>query len=53
MSPQEVIEKNGVFAVVKGEYEKGVLRAVEKGGVIEAELMAEATLMTDDGALLL
>ena len=41
VSPQEVIEKNGVFAVVKGEYEKGVLRAVEKGGVIEAELLSQ------------
>jgi radical SAM superfamily enzyme YgiQ (UPF0313 family) len=41
VSPQEIIEKNGVFAVVKGEYEKGVLRAVEKGGVIEAELLSQ------------
>jgi radical SAM superfamily enzyme YgiQ (UPF0313 family) len=41
VSPQEIIEKKGVFAVVKGEYEKGVLRAVEKGGVIEAELLSQ------------
>jgi radical SAM superfamily enzyme YgiQ (UPF0313 family) len=41
VSPQEIIEKNGVFAVVKGEYEKGVLRAIERGGVIEAELLSQ------------
>jgi radical SAM superfamily enzyme YgiQ (UPF0313 family) len=41
VSPQEIIERNGVFAVVKGEYEKGVLRAIEKGGVIEAELLSQ------------
>ena len=41
VSPQEIIEKKGVFAVVKGEYEKGVLRAIEKGGVIESEPLSQ------------
>ena len=40
-SPQQIIEKEGVFAVVKGEYEKGILKAVENGGVIEPLLLSQ------------
>jgi radical SAM superfamily enzyme YgiQ (UPF0313 family) len=42
--PKQIIEKEGVFAIVKGEYEKGVLRAVESGGVIEPILLSQAEM---------
>jgi radical SAM superfamily enzyme YgiQ (UPF0313 family) len=38
-NPEQILNENGLHAIVKGEYEKGCLKALNKGGVIEPMLL--------------